>query len=197
MVSIVVVEGGGDTRATQAELRKSFGELIRKLGVKQLPAVTCAGGRGEAYRDFKVHHAKGKHALLLVDSEACVQVGTTPWAHVRQREGDKWEQPGGTTDEHLHFMAPTTEAWLAADPEAMGVFYGQGFNATKLPQRTDLEEEAKLDLNNKIAAATRGTSKGVHQKSHTFHLVGTIDPLKVRARCRTYAERFFAALESQ
>lgn len=137
------------------------------------------------------------HDELLVAGgrEGPVEPNASPWAYVAKRQGDIWQKPEGVTDEQLHFMVETMEAWLVADPEALADFYKREFKKNKLPQRTNLEEVSKSDLKAALEAATKDTKKGTYAKSHGFVLVGEIDPKKVRAACPGFAERFFKALE--
>jgi len=196
---LIVIEGGGSSRAEQAPLRQGFAALFKKLCKSgRNPRVLCAGGRGQAYKEFEVHiNAKPKpHCLLLVDSEAPVASNASPWDHVAERQGDGWKRPKGVDDAMLHFMSETMEAWIVADPDALATYYGSGFKKTKLPKRSNLEEVPKSDLIAALLAATEeARTKGKYQKSHGFDLVGRIDPQKVRVACPRFAERFFKALE--
>ena len=201
MVNImIVIEGGGTSRAEQAPLRKGFKALFDKLREgKPKPTIVCAGGRGEAFKDFKtaVEANPGAICLLLVDSEGPVGPSASPWEHVARRRGDGWQRPSGVTDEQLHFMVETMEAWLVADPGALATYYGSEFKKAKLPRRRNLEEVSKTDLMSALLAATEhARTKGKYEKSHGFDLVGKIDPEKVRVACPGFAERFFNALET-
>lgn len=189
----LVVEGGGNDRSEQQRLREGMAGLLSKLSLKRNPRIVCSGSRNEAYKDFCHARRDGSDTLLLVDSEAEMPFPGSPWAHVKAQDG--WEKPKPPQDDDLHFMAPTTEAWLAADASALEDHYGEGFKAGKLPKRANLEEEPKRSLVAKLTSATKATLKGGYSKSHAFDLVGKIDPSKVRERCPTYAERFFKTLE--
>ena len=50
---LVLVEGGGSTRNEQAMLRKGFKTLFDQLRRERSPKVWCAGGRAQAFEDFK------------------------------------------------------------------------------------------------------------------------------------------------
>lgn len=198
---LVLIEGGGSTRAEQVTLRSGFTAFFAKLlGSKPKPRVVCAGGRGQAFKEFKTAVKADPTAVcfLLVDSEGPVEPGLSPWDHVASRQGDGWERPANATDEQLHLMVEAMEAWLVADPEALATYYGSAFKMNKLPRRPNLEQVPKADLAKALEAATKDArTKGKYQKSHGFDLVGKIDPTKVRRACPGFAERFFKALETR
>jgi len=197
---LVVIEGGGTSRAEQAPLRKGFKALFDRVrGEKPKPRIVCAGGRGEAFKDFTSATNADSTAicLLLVDSEGPVGSSPSPWDHVARRQGDGWQRPEGATDEQLHFMVESMETWLVADTGALETYYGVELKKTKLPRRRNLEDVPKLDLMAALTAATEhARTKGKYQKSHGFDLVGKIDPEKVRVACPGFAARFFKALEA-
>jgi hypothetical protein len=195
---LVLVEGGGATRAEQANLRKGFQTLFgRVLGSRRRPRVVCAGGRGQAFNDFcRAIEGSANNCLLLVDSEGPVSEAGSPWDHVARRAGDQWQRPSGATDEQIHFMVEAMEAWLVADRDVLASYYGSEFNEKKLPRRPNLEECPKEDLTAALEAATKtAKTKGAYRKSHGFELVGKLDPTKIRTACPTHAVRFFAELE--
>ena len=85
-------------------------------------------------------------------------------------------------------MVQCMEAWILADPDALDRFYGQKLKKAKLPARTNLEEESKLDIYSKLEAATKDTQKGSYGKiRHASELLGKIDPKKVAARCARFS----------
>ncbi len=182
---IVYVEGGGDTRALQAPLREGFSKLFeRALGGRFRLRVVACGGRQQAFEDFKrgVRQHRDACCLLLVDSEAQVEA-PTKWEHVRRRRGDGWVRPDGVGEAQLHLMVEAMEAWLLADRDALAGYFGQGFNAKKLPQSADLERVEKAVLNKRLDLATSPSRHGVYRKSDGFALIGRIDPARLRERC--------------
>jgi Domain of unknown function (DUF4276) len=193
----VYVEGGGSSRDEQAEIRRSFAKLFKEaLGPRNKPTVIACGGRNQAFKDWKiaVRNHPQTHCLLLVDSEGPVSGG--PWEHVRAREGDGWEKPEGCTEEQLHFMVQTMDAWLVADPESLEAHYGQGFRRDALPARRNVEEIPKSQLVDALDRATQDTKKkGRYSKAHGFALIGLIDSARARAAA-PHADRFFAHLLS-
>lgn len=182
---VLYVEGGGDTVAQRAPLRRAAGQFIeRAFPGASKPRVEAWGGRGRTYEKFcqgVVEEPEAFH-ILLVDSEDSV---TSPsrWEHVHTRVGDGWGPPTGTGEDNLHFMAQAMEAWLCSDPEALSVYFRSGFNATKLPARLNLEDEPKADLTAKLGAATRGSKRGEYHKGQHLDILGFIAPEKVAKRC--------------
>lgn len=165
------------------------------LGDLAQPTVVACGGRTQAFRDFSIAVRKNPNdlCLLLVDSEAPVVDGVSPWVHVRRRVGDGWERPEGVGDEQLFFMAQAMEAWLIADVDALARFYGQKFRARDVPARANVEAIAKKDLYDALARATRET-RTPYCKSDGFALIGKICPRKVCERSPVHARRFFERL---
>ena len=156
--------------------------------------VPC-GGRQRTYETFanaRGHAGKGEIVVLLVDAEAPV-AAPTPVEHLRARPGDGWDLRG-VDEAQVHLMVQTMETWIAADPEALAAYYGQGFRAKALPAADDLETVAKNELANALDRATKGKGKGrYHKIRHAADLLARIDPMKARARCR-HCERLFATL---
>jgi Domain of unknown function (DUF4276) len=99
-------------------------------------------------------------------------------------------------------MVQCMEAWILADPESLGSYYGKGFRANSLPARPNLEDEPKLDVYSKFAKATKDTSKGPYSEAnnakikHASALLALIDPKKVAARCHRFAT-FISWIDAQ
>jgi hypothetical protein len=107
----VYVEGGGNSRGEQRELKEGFSKLFaRALGDRPRPQVIACGGRKDAFDELKKALKSNPDALciLLVDSEAPVRHGASTWDHVRERVGDAWVRPEGTSDQQLHLMASSS-----------------------------------------------------------------------------------------
>ena len=181
------IEGGGDDRATQLRLRVAFAQFIANAlpANNDRPSVSPGGGRNQTAAQFVRDRRllPGVQHFLVVDSEGPPPADT--WAGLGQGA-----QPA---DALCFLMVQTMEAWLVADADALSAFYGQGFRAASLPQRPNLEEEPKVDLYAKLAAATAGAKRGPYAKAHGWELIGKVDPAKVRARCPA-AARFLDAV---
>ena len=147
----------------------------------RMPRVVACGPRRNAYDDFRTAMA-GANAddfiMLLVDSEREVASGDGPWEHLEKH--DNWTRPTSATDDSAHLMVQCMEAWFVADRKALEKYFGQGFNAGKLPKRNDVENIPKNDLYRAIENATRSSGKGQYGKGrHSFDILKDLDPEKV------------------
>ena len=191
------MEGGGDRANSRAMLRQGMDAFLNEIkeAFRQRQwrwNLVCCGGRAEAYRRFMRARTNGEAEIvvLLVDSEESPGASTPP-DHLRGR--DRWDFEG-VDDNTIHLMAQTMEAWIVADPEALSSYYGHGFQASSLPRRNNLEEVSKQEVANALDRATQNTQKGrYHKIRHARHLLGQIDPEKVRQRC-AHCKRLFDIL---
>ena len=146
-----------------------------------MPSVTPCGSRQRAYKKFctAIDEAEaGSFIVLLVDSEAGVTVGDSPWEHLKKR--DKWVQPSAAADDSAQLMVQCMEAWFIADRQSLSDYFGKDFKDAALPKRDDVEAIAKDDLLRTLKQATRSCSKGSYSKGrHSFELLGCLDPSKV------------------
>ncbi len=148
------VEGGGDGKALQIECRQGFSEFLKKAGLTgKLPRISSCGGRRSAYEDYCTAVKNGEAAFLLVDSEAPVisahqSAGDSkdwlPWAHLKNRPGDGWENPKGGADTDCHLMIEVMENWFMADREALKDFFNPGFRENQLPAKTRPNESLSV-----------------------------------------------------
>lgn len=130
----VYMEGGGDSDALKVELRQGMATWLGKYPALRgkLPRVVACGGREQAFDQFKTALAQGKNALLLVDSEACVDLSHQalpeerwlPWSHLKQQAG--WTQPDAAGQQDAHLILKQ-----ASQNSAKGV-YGKGAHSFKL-----------------------------------------------------------------
>ncbi|MDX8404678.1 MAG: DUF4276 family protein [Mariprofundus sp.] len=199
-MSVFLYVEGGAKGSLARECRKGFSQFLNQAGLKgRMPKVFACGSRREAYENFCTAIKIGKKAILLVDSEASVATSADqakPWQHVKNRQGDGWEQPAGVTDDDLHFMVLCMEAWFLADKDLLASYFGQNFNVNALPKGSDIENISKADLYNGLSRATKGTKKGAYGKGrHSFEILALIDPDKVSS-ASPYAERFLKTLNS-
>lgn len=196
----IYMEGGGPGRSGRAALRQGMDHFLgplklaarrRSLSWKLVPC----GSRSEAYRRFRnacENADPDETRILLVDAEAPVTLA--PRAHLRERVGDRWDL-GFASDDTVHLMVQLMETWLVADPVALADYYGRGFNAARLPERLDLEEEPKASVERALEEATRRTGKGAYHKiRHASELLKRLDQERVKARCR-HCNRLFEALD--
>ena len=191
------VEGGGDAKALRTACRRGFSEFLGKAGLKgHMPRIVACGGRRQAYDDFCTALKQGRHAMLLVDSETAVSF-RSPWAHLREREGDGWPIPRDATEDACHLMVQCMESWFLTDRDTLSVFFGQGFNAGALPYSSrSVEHISKGEVFAGLAAATREckTKASYRKGDHSFDLLARIDPAKVTAGS-AWAARLMQALK--
>ena len=158
--------------------------------------VAC-GSRREAYKRFRTAVAQRDVdvPLLLVDSEGPIDAWnpSTPgvlWAHLRDREGDRWERPDGVADDSVHLMVQMMESWFLADRDCLARYFGDGFNVNVLPSpQRNLEEVPKRDVAEALKTSTRQCKKGPYDKGkHSFQLLREVDASRV-VEASPYARR--------
>ena len=201
MKVVVYVEGGGRRQSTRTmdDCRRGFGQLFEKVVREgQSPKVKPCGGRESTFHDFRRDVRQGKEGflILLVDSEGPVDTNVTSWAYLRKR--DRWSKPANVRDDQAHLMVQCMESWFLADRDALSGYYNQGFLVNSLPDRANIEEILKRDVERKLDNATRPTAtKGLYHKTcHGFDLLALIDPEKLR-RASQRARRLFEVLEER
>lgn len=205
----IYVEGGGDTNALRTACRRGFAEFLKKAGFSgKMPSIVACGGRRNAYESFCTAIENGDVAMLLVDSETPVagelldeknHEHSSPWQHLNQRIGDEWTKPSGSEDWQCHLMVPCMEAWLIADRQTLGQFFGQGFKETALPSATrTLEHIDKTALYKALADATRNckTKTPYGKGEHSFLLLALINPHLVSGQS-PWAARFISTLKTR
>lgn len=195
MKTTIYIEGGGDTASLHSELRQGFQSLFKSAGFTgRLPKVVACGSRNDAFGDFKTGYlskSKDEAILLLVDSEEKVNK-PTKWEHVLVRDG--WEKLPNTTEENLFFMVVTMESWYLADVNGIVKFFGHGFDSSKLPKTSNLEDVDKAQLYESLKKATKSSSKGVYGKgSHSFKILALLDANKVKNHGK-HSKEFFKYL---
>lgn len=193
----IYVEGGARGELA-SECRRGFSKLLARAGFSgRMPSVVACGSRNEAFDRFRHALSNSENALLLVDSEDAV-TAPSPWQHAKARKGDAWETPEVATDEHLHFMVRSMEAWLLADRAAVAAYFGNGFDENRLPAPTrSVESLHRHELVEKLDLAAKATKKrGYGKGAHSFAILATVDPAKVVA-ASLWAKRFFDAVKAR
>jgi hypothetical protein len=194
----VYVEGGGEhNKALQTECRKGFRNFFERAGLAgRMPRVVACGGRRRAYESFKTTHElrRDEFPMLLVDSESAVSAHR-PWDHVRNRQEDQWECPTGASEDQIHFMVMTMEAWFHSDKDALEAYYGKCFRRNALSHHENIERIPKIDIFSGLEQATRHCETWEYSKGEdSFRILGRIDPTRVRNSSQ-YAERLLQVLE--
>jgi hypothetical protein len=198
----IYMEGGGPTSATREPFRRGISTFLAPVVTEarkrrmRWRAIIC-GGRKEAYDKFCDALAKEPHVfnILLVDSEAPVVIGLSPWTHLRKRPGDGWQQPAGADDSRCQMMVACMEAWFLADRAAMNKHFGSHFDIRKLPALGQAETRTKKQIENALKQATRKTVAKEYRKIRDgAKLLASVDPTEVRKHCK-WCDRLFASLE--
>lgn len=155
---------------------------------------TPSSGLDEAFRAFQNAREcarEDEFAVLPVNSEAPVSA-LIPVAHLRAEAGQA-RRFQGASDDDIHSMVQTMEAWVAADRDAIKSCYGWSFSGHALPTTADLGMIGKAVIADTLARATWRTGKDGYDKTeHGGDLHARIDPTKARQRGRHY-ERLFLA----
>ncbi len=197
----IYVEGGGDTPHTRdpfhrgmSAFMKSVVDVVRKRGIRWR-LVPC-GRRRAAYDAFvdALCNEPEVFNVLLVDSEDPVAITVTPWEHLKNREGDKWDKPVGADDERCQMMVACMEAWFLADPEGLRRHFGGNFDGGKLPPPDQAETRTKANINDALRKATSLTPAREYQKIRDgAKLLEKVNCAEIRKHCK-WCERLFQAL---
>ena len=198
-VTVLVEGAGNDNKALRIRCRKAFRSFFEKAGLAgRLPTTVPCGGRNAAYDRFctaLANAAVNEFVILLVDSEDTVPSATDPWQHLRTR--DRWQKPQGATDDQAHLMVQCMESWFLADRDALARYFGADFQGTRLAANPQPEQISKQDVLDGLRQAARGTKKGEYRKgSHSFDILGQLDPSAVRGAC-PHADRLLNTLDSR
>ena len=182
-MSVKIYVEGGAPGGLDRECRRGFRLFLERAGLEgSMPRIIACGSRDTAYDRFCTAQEQARaheFIVLLVDSEESVGGNIGSWAFLKRRD-DNWDKPDGTSDDNAHLMVQCMEAWFLADRDTLAQFFGNGFNTTPLPNRSDVENIPKLDLYDALKRATRTSGKGEYGKGrHSFDLLAQLDPQKV------------------
>ncbi len=178
------IEGGGDRPSDKSKCREGFRKLLERAGFQnRMPSTRACGSRNAAYDDFKTAlrtAAAGDYPVLLVDSEAPVNLPRSPWHHLQSRDG--WERPAGADDDQAQLMVQCMETWCLADRNALREFFGSRLRENALPSLDNLETRAKETVQEALANATRdcGQHRGYEKGRRSFELLGQRDPAELK-----------------
>ena len=198
----IYVEGGGDTAALKGQCRRAFSSFLEKAGFAgKMPKIVARGSRNAAYESYCIAIKQGNEALLLIDSEAPVQSISAdpsqwnPWEHLKTR--DAWQRHDGASNIDCHLMVQVMETWFFADSTALERYFGNGFNIKSIPNRADIEEIPKADVESALDSSTKMTKKKGYSKGRdSFDILASIDPAKV-AQKSPWANRFITLLSDR
>ena len=158
--------------------------------------MVASGSANETVKDFmrEVRRNPASLNILLLDSDR----PDNGRLIASLKNSPIWNSQTGATirDDQIHFMVQVMESWFLADKDAIARYYGQGFQANRLPPNPNVEQVMANDAIRRIEDATRRTQKGTYHKTrHAPDLLAQIDPNKVRdaaPNCR----RLFTTLQN-
>lgn len=183
MSAHLFVEGcrtGAFSKNDKIRCREAFSKLLQASGFKgKLPGITPCGGRGNAFKFFKIAHRESNASdfiALLIDSEDPVDDIQATWKHLKGRTGDEWDRPTGATDEQVLFMTTTMETWIATDRDALKSFFGQKLQPSALPPLVDLEKRDRKDVLERLKSATTNCTTPYSKGTVSFKLLATLNP---------------------
>ena len=156
-------------------LRPALNGFIRKATVGNQPSikVILCGSWSDAIKQC----AKDPGSWLLIDSEGELS------DHIRN-EVQAQLHPSN----HAFFMVQLMEAWFLADRTTLADYYGQEFNASRLPSNTNIEAIPKHDVEDGLREATRRCRKGAYNKgTHSPELLRRLDAAAVYNACPNFA----------
>lgn len=192
----IYVEGGGD-KDSKARMRQAFSQFFSEPRArahqkrKPLRVIPC-GPREDTFKAFRaaVRDHAGDEVFLLVDAEQ--EIAGTPREHLAAR--DPWDL-SFADDDQCHLMAQVMESWFLADPDALARFYGAQFGTRQIPQRRNVEEVPKSEVEAVLKSSTAKTSKGEYHKiRHGAPILESLNADRVRSRA-PHCDRLFEALD--
>jgi hypothetical protein len=183
---VVYIEGGGNGNQRLEQLfKRSWTMFFKAAGLaKRMPRIVRGGARNRIFDLFARAIADPRHErlpLLLVDSEATVAAGHSPWQHLNAR--DDWDQPRGARDDHAFLMVQLMETWLVADRNTLREYFGASFRENALPRWPALEAVAKRDILDALDHATARCPKPYTKGHVSFELLARTDPARVENAC--------------
>lgn len=190
------IEGGGVSGKSRQALRLGFkcffGKFETSAGKFFIPEVEMHGPNKETLDRFKnaLEFRPDEHHVLLVDSDS--QVTKNAIQHLTDELNWNFN---GIEPNIVHLMVQEMEAWIIADPDALLVFYGDGFKSERFTGLTDVEEISTYNLDHWLGSATsETTAKKYHKIRHASELLKLINRNKVREKA-THCDCLFKHLE--
>ncbi len=197
----IYIEGGGDTAQTLDPFRRGMSAFLKPVVDRvrthhiRWRVIPCSG-RKPTYDAFvdALNNEPDVFNVLLVDSEDPVPITVSPWKHLKERKGDKWDKPADVDDTRCQMMVVCMEAWFLADPAALKKHYGSNFDVGKLPTANLAESCTKEDINKALKQATRDTKAKEYRKIRDgARLLEKANLSEVRKHCK-WCDRLILAL---
>ena len=184
MTATLYIEGGGEGKDLRTRFRKGWRTFFDAAGVNDRTKIVRGGGRQRTYDMFAVAVRDRRNdtlPLLLVDSEAPVRLGHSPWQHLLARDG--WNKPDEAGEDQAFLMVQFMETWFLADKDGLRRYFGSGFRDQAIKQWPNLETVPKETVLNALAQATAACGKAYGKGKTSFELLEYINPVRVRAAC--------------
>ena len=179
------IEGGGDNRRLAAQFREGWANFFEAAGLQgRMPRVVRGSSRRQTFERFATDIANqraGIVPLLLVDSEAPVEVGRSVWEHLHRQDG--WHKPAGGADDDAFLMVQIMETWFLADRDALRKYFGPRFAENVLKCWPDLENVPKATVLDALRRATAGCRNPYSKGKVSFQLLTQINPSRVEVAC--------------
>lgn len=188
MTAKIYLEGGGDSKDLHILCRQGgFRQLMESAGFSgKMPRLVSCGGRDAVYEDFKTAHQQNStdYIAMLIDSEDPVDDLERTWDHLGKR--DHWEQPDGSDDQQVLFMATCMETWILSDRVTLRQHYGHDLQESALSPLENLEQRNRHEVQENLKHATRNCSNAYQKGKRSFEVLGKLDP----ATLETHLEAF-------
>jgi len=185
---VLYMEGGGQQAETKARLRQGIGQFLgnglQRRNIHFRPKIVVCGSVQNTFKQFNAAILRNDEATcaVLVDADGPVSPAHTPARHLSETRG--WQTLDLATDEQIHLMVQTMEAWIIADRDLLVSFYGRHLDEKHLTNRQNVEDVPKAELEQGLKDATRRTQKGAYHKiNHASQLLQRLnsDIVAVRA----------------
>ena len=185
MSTHIYLEGGGDSKDLHARCREGFRKLIEKLGFHgRMPRLTACGGRDSVFDDFKMAHAEKSatdYVAMWIDSEEPMVNIDSAWEHLQKvTTVRQWVKPEGARDEQVLFMTTCMETWIVADRATLKEHYGRRLQESALPALTNLEQQPRYEVQEKLIRATRNCSNSYKKGTRSFEILGKLMPAALK-----------------
>jgi hypothetical protein len=177
MTAKIYLEGGGDSKDLHILCRQGFRQLMESAGFSgRMPRFVSCGGRDAVYDDFKTAHEQSNadYVAMLIDSEDPFDDQERTWDHLRRR--DNREQPDGSDDRQVLFMATCMETWIVSDRDTLRQHYGHNLQESALPPLDNLEQRSRQEVQESLKRATRRCQNAYRKGKRSFEVLGKLDP---------------------
>jgi hypothetical protein len=149
-----------------------------------MPRLTACGGRDSVFDDFKMAHAEKSatdYVAMWIDSEEPMVNIDSAWEHLQKvTTVRQWVKPEGARDEQVLFMTTCMETWIVADRATLKEHYGRRLQESALPALTNLEQQPRYEVQEKLIRATRNCSNSYKKGTRSFEILGKLMPAALK-----------------